>query len=516
MRVQLAAFIFLTSVGYIIYSLFLGRAAVSSLLLSTYSGVLIYYTLFDKKRIYGVAASFKLTSATHWDISYALCIFAYWYLFWTGLKVLGDSGAATELAVSFLALNMVALPVAIHFAKGSFRNRNFALQAFVGLFLILAVVLVETNSPLDLSNLNGSSLHSFSSGIVSDFKNIDYSFFIAVLCFSCAIFFEGAGDYFNKKKDIWADSECGNKYLEKEIDKLYAWKAHYVSKNRNVSLIDLVESVKSDLSAKLAVAKENIEVCDEYYSKYSASLPVDSAERLGAQEASSRAYADYNRLAQDVSDLEKIEIEAPGLLASSAGLKWQKKKKQEIVDRFWSPVFEYIKSSDVEVEHPKRNSAIVKQTELEAEDLTRNHVHSVSAVVGFFLALVLCLGDLDLVQHLNAAEKAAYALLLAVLGMTGASARAVLLAPAIGKKGSNVEALIPPAYAFRLLPFFFLMFLVEHSGFRDFLSSVDFFDVSPVDEGKQRNAGWFLGIGIAVLISSWAWYHATLPTEKED
>jgi hypothetical protein len=136
-------------------------------------------------------------------MGFALCQFAYWYLFWSAASMLkgeGDTNFVT-LALALLSLNTLATPLAMHYAKRDQTERRSTMPYIILAFpLALSIVLFE----LDMTWRELSNRLSFLDGIDWDSLSVTISSpaFFVCLCLLAAVFAEAVGDFLLTRQEI--------------------------------------------------------------------------------------------------------------------------------------------------------------------------------------------------------------------------------------------------------------------------------------------------------------------------
>src|SRR5215213_7490955 len=439
---RLVLFGVLTSFGYLLYGIFLTNVSPTFLTLNTF----VWLFLIQCVKFDGSVVRFRLPlRAIQFALSvhllgFALCQFAYWYLFWSGASMLkggGDDNFA-PLALGILALNTLATPVAMHYAKRD-QLTGLSVAPFIALSFPLAISIVLLE--LDMTWKEFSSKLSFLDDLKTASIEISSPTAKVVICLLIAVIAEAIGDFLLTRSEIL--KTVTKKQFSKGMEL-----AAFVDREtdafiRSTPLEKLLEIVVRACSAKFRFA-------DKEHESVLATLQelrgpkVDAATlREGELTLVPRRQTSEKVLDEAMGRLDQAEAYQTEL---SAAAQDRRKELQRLVARdYWQEIYAHVEES-LDAEAEKRMT-----------DDARESAVDLMAIIGILLSLVLVIVDVTRTTGPLTWPSLALVFILALLGVTGSSARPLCLLPLLKR---HAEALIPPIYAVRPLIYFALGWLL--------------------------------------------------------
>lgn len=431
--VRLFLFGIFTSFGYLLYGVFLTDVGPLVLTLNTFVWLFILQCIrFEGRtiRLRSPLRAIQFVVSTH-SLGFALCQFAYWILFWFAASTLKDSSSVNfaPLALALLSLNTLATPLAMHFAKRDQENGH-SIAPFVALALPLAlsIVLIE----LDMTWRDFSPKLNFLDGIDWSFVSIEISSpaFLMAVCLMAAVFAEATGDFLLTRLEIL--KSLGKKKFAHRLE-LAAFVGDEADKfgaqTPVQELLMIIEAVCHDNLADASIEHDStratlreIETAD-----FDARQRKETEQRLRAIAADS---------AEVVEGAERRlhRVLSYSIEASTGDTKRLREIRRRVVSDYWDEICSHVEAN-LDDDARKR-----------MQEDARERPVDLMAIIGLAISSLLGVIELTRTGSLPSVPSLWLIAILCLLGLTGSSARPLLLLPLLRHQA---EALIPPIYAVR-------------------------------------------------------------------
>jgi hypothetical protein len=496
-RIGLRLFFFgvFTSIGYLLYGIFLSGVQATVLTFNSFAWLFIIQCFkFEgaSVRFRWPFRSISVVLPSHL-VGFAACQFAYWFLFWYGAASLRGAASTNfaPLALGFLSLNTLATPLAMHFARRDQMSR-YSVWPFIGLSvpLALGIVLIEA----DMTWHDFSARLNFLDGIDANSVAVDFSSpaMLVIACILLAVIAEAVGDFLLTRRDIMK-GVSKKKFVEQFDEAAYIGReADSFAKTCNLpDLFALLIDACRDKFEAIEAELRNIAAKQ----KRSGDSPVAAIRRdtearfqVLLKEANDR----FDIALQRLLEVESFEEEFAQATPDQARMRVI---RQTIVRDYYEELYEYVE-----------NRRADQWTRRMKEDVEEAAV-DLMAILGLFLSSLLLLVDATRAGSLFKLFPGSWqaVVILCLLGLTGSSARPLFLLPLLKR---HAEALIPPIYAVRPLIYFGLGWLLLKYFDLSTWIKASFPEKTDTDVLPHFNVTYALGAILAVGAASGAWWIA--------